>query len=206
MTVDVTDECSSIDSVIINLSVIGRLSAQPMYDDGTNGDVVSGDGIYSWMTTVAAVTDEGRYDLSVTATDVAGNVRSDVPILLYVDNTPPVVSNPNAEPSTVPHDGDYTSLLTVNATDEPFGAEGIESVTINLSEIGGSEIQPMYDDGTYGDEQSGDGVYSYKVTITSGTENDTYQLPVTVVDIAEQTATDVVELTVDIGPPTAEIA
>jgi len=207
LTVDVADTCGGINNVIINLSYIGGDSEKPMYDDGTNGDVVSGDGVYSCTTTVAATASERRYEFPVTLTDVAGNVKSDVFIQLYVDNTPPDVSNPSANPSTVPCDGNYTSLLTVKVIDEPFGAEYMGSVTIDLTELDGSEIQPMYDDGANGDEQSGDGVYSCILTIAcSGVENGTYQLSVTATDIAGNLANGTVELIVNCSQIIAEIA
>jgi hypothetical protein len=61
------------------------------------------------------------------------------------DTEPPVVTNPNANPAVIPEDTDNEprwgelANLSVVVTDE----SGIASVTINLSSIGGSAVQPM---------------------------------------------------------------
>ena len=61
------------------------------------------------------------------------------------DTTPPLVTNPNATPSLIPDDTDNnpswgeTAQLNVTVTDD----SEILSVTINLSQIGGSPVQPM---------------------------------------------------------------
>ena len=46
------DNNSDISSVTINLEPFGGSSAQTMYDNGSNGDAVSGDGIYSYAYTI----------------------------------------------------------------------------------------------------------------------------------------------------------
>ena len=59
--------------------------------------------------------------------------------------TPPMVTNPSAYPPSIPEDTDFnpgwgeTSQLNVTVTDDC----GVESVTINLSSIGGLPDQPM---------------------------------------------------------------
>ncbi len=61
------------------------------------------------------------------------------------DTSPPIVTNPNATLYLIPDDTDNdprwgeTSQLNVTITDD----SGILSVTINLSQIGGSSVQPM---------------------------------------------------------------
>ena len=45
--------------VIANLSAIGGSSAQPLYDDGSHGDALAGDNIFSYSATVAAGTVAG---------------------------------------------------------------------------------------------------------------------------------------------------
>ncbi len=186
LTVLASDTGSGIDAVKINLNSIGGLSQQAMLDNAT-------DGIYSFLTSVASGTAEGIHELPATATDLAGNASSSVSIQLYVDNTPPSLTEPKATPPVVP--GKRTSLLTVKATDAPFGELGL-SVTINLSAIGGSENQPMCDDGTNGDETAGDNVYSYETSVTCG-ENNTHSLSITAADMAGHQATANVQLTVD---------
>ncbi len=59
----------TISSVTINLTPIGGSATQTMYDDGTNGDAVAGDNIYSYRTTVPETVDTGLKKLTVTGTD-----------------------------------------------------------------------------------------------------------------------------------------
>jgi DNA/RNA endonuclease G (NUC1) len=78
----------------------------------------------------------------------------------------------NGNPTTAPPGG--STLLTVTvipATTPP--SSGI-SVTGNLSAIGGSPIQPFYDNGTNGDVTAGDNVFSFAATIPPGTSGGSY--------------------------------
>lgn len=68
-TADVTDNDNNVTSVVIDLSSLGGLYNQTMYDDGSHGDVTAGDGTYSVQYTVPAGVDEGPRYLQVTATD-----------------------------------------------------------------------------------------------------------------------------------------
>jgi len=66
-------------------------------------------------------------------------------VTTVIDLTPPAVTNTSAEPKIIPKDTDgvplwgETSNLSVVVTD----GSNISSVTINLSAIGGSTVQPM---------------------------------------------------------------
>lgn len=61
-------------AVAVNLSSIGGSSTQTMVDNGTNGDVTSGDSIYSYLATVSLGTSSGGKTLNVSVTD--GESRS----------------------------------------------------------------------------------------------------------------------------------
>jgi len=76
-------------------------------------------------------------------------------------NHPPVISSAMADPSDVPDDGSVQPLLTCSATDQDGNLQG---VTADLTPIGGSSTQKMYDDGTNGDKRSADGTYSYTIS------------------------------------------
>jgi hypothetical protein len=53
-------------AVTADLSSIGGSSNQPLFDDGTNGDAVAGDNIFSFTVTVQ---DPGQYTIPLTVTD-----------------------------------------------------------------------------------------------------------------------------------------
>jgi hypothetical protein len=87
------------------------------------------------------------YMIRATMGDKHGRTGQDE-INVKIDNTPPVVTNGNATPLIIPDDTDNEPLwgenvtLTVTVSDHSSVA-----VTINLSTIGGSAIQPMMNAG-----------------------------------------------------------
>jgi predicted extracellular nuclease len=56
-------------AVTADLTPIGASPSQPFFDDGMNGDVVAGDNIFSFATTVAPSTSSGAKNLTATITD-----------------------------------------------------------------------------------------------------------------------------------------
>jgi uncharacterized protein len=64
---------ASIDlAVTADLTSIGGANPQPLYDDGTNGDVAAGDNTFSLATTVALDTSAGSQTIPATITDGQG--------------------------------------------------------------------------------------------------------------------------------------
>jgi hypothetical protein len=99
----------------------------------------------------------------------------------------PKVIDAKAEPDTVDEGVATLVLLTAFVLDHD---DNVSSVTIDLTEIGGSASQTMYDDGvTGGDLVAGDGIYSYNptVTLTPGPKT----LPVTASDPAEDGSNEI---------------
>jgi endonuclease/exonuclease/phosphatase family metal-dependent hydrolase len=78
-----------------------------------------------------------------------------------------------------------SSLLTVAVAN----AGTVSSVTANLSALGGSSTQPLYDDGTHGDATSGDGTYSFTVSTSSSLATGPYTVTPTVTSGTSVTAT-----------------
>ena len=94
--------------------------------------------------------------------------------------------NATANPSTVGL-GSVT-LLTASVTPGPTST-GI-AVTVDLSGLGGSATQPLYDDGTHGDTTSGDNVFNYSATIGgTATGNVTLNFKATDAQLESATAT-----------------
>ncbi len=96
----------------------------------------------------------------------------------------PRIHQISAEPSTVLNDGLETTTLQVNVTNTDIGAGvTIESVTVNLSLIGGSSLQELYDDGNFelGDEVMGDGIYSVITPVNTTTVPGAKKLTVTAI-------------------------
>ena len=107
----------------------------------------------------SVVFDPASKDIRLFGTDQVGvDFISTLPTL--------TVADVSVVPSQAPDDGETTVVFTADVT-----AEGgtVNSATLDLSAIGGSSKQPMYDDGTNGDESAGDGRYSFETTVAAGT-------------------------------------
>lgn len=84
---------------------------------------------------------------------------------------PPVVTNPSANPSSIPADGNTVSRLNVTVTDDM----AVDTVTVDLTQIGGMVCTTM--------THVGDNVYSMQTTAAAGTVPDVYSLPVNATDV-----------------------
>jgi hypothetical protein len=98
--------CSgTIAGVAINLAPVGGPSAQAMYDDGTNGDVTPGDGIYSYLYTIPspATAPLGTYYLTITATDSLSRAGTGLAPLVVAPMPPAndLCGNAETMPATV---------------------------------------------------------------------------------------------------------
>ncbi len=76
--VDHPSGLDSIARVAMDLESIGGKPEQDMFDDGTNGDDVAGDGVYAYQTTVAAETPPGPKGVFVGVVDTAGMFNYEV--------------------------------------------------------------------------------------------------------------------------------
>ncbi|MCI0497464.1 MAG: carboxypeptidase regulatory-like domain-containing protein, partial [Thermoplasmata archaeon] len=76
-SVDDPDGLEDIDLVTADLSALGGLATQRLYDTGTHGDLSADDGVFSYESTVAIGTPEGSYTVEVTAMDDAGETAID---------------------------------------------------------------------------------------------------------------------------------
>jgi hypothetical protein len=83
----------------------------------------------------------------------------------------PVVTDPSANPGSIPADGTTTSQLNVTVTDNV----GVASVIVNLSALGGSATQMMTN-------IPGTDIYRATTTAAVGTDPDTYLLNVNATD------------------------
>jgi len=137
-----------LESAIDNSSGITRIGAFQTSFPGLNGDVKLAD------VTLKAVGSAGESStLNITINELKDAGPDEIPIPASTHNgtfviaevTPPLVTNPTANPPSIPEDTDSelrwgeTSQLNVTVTDDC----GVASVSINLSSLGGSPDQPM---------------------------------------------------------------
>ncbi len=121
--------------------------------------------------------DDPNVDWSVTEQNVDLHYYS-VDYEIQGDFPPaPLLSNPIA----VPEDVDAGDLVTFSVDVDDNGG-GIGAVLIDLSPIGGSRYQFMYDDGTNGDETALDRRYHYRHLVDPGIASGKYDLTVSARD------------------------
>ncbi len=107
-------------------------------------------------------TDNNNADFGVVTNSVPRNSATAASPCAGID--PSVLSaGISASPSTVAVPGD--TLLTVTVVPATSPASTGITVTGNLTAIGGVSGQPLYDDGTHGDETAGDNIFSLITTI-----------------------------------------
>jgi len=106
--------------------------------------------------------------------------------------TNPIVAGVNA--SGVLGQG---ALLRANVTPGQNPTSTGIAVTADLSTVGGSSTQALFDDGTNGDVTPGDGTFSYLYTIPGATPLGSYPIALTATDAETRTGTGSLTLSVD---------
>ncbi len=161
-----------------DFSQFGGPAAVTMVDNGTGLDTLAGDGIYTAYYTIAADSvDADNLNVSVTATDDAGNQTTTADSAnLSADINAPTVTDGNIAVTLVSDGrtidvgdiGDELLITWDNSAAGDNNADTIDKVTVDLSSIGGPSSYCLNDSGYHGDEVSGDGIYSAIYKIQAG--------------------------------------
>ena len=93
-------------------------------------------------------------------------------------------------------DSKFLNSFTVEIDDEN-GLIDIITVKIDLTAIGGSKNQRMYDDGSHGDLVSQDGIYSYEIIISAEMSEGKKELTIIVLDYSNCEVSDTITLEVE---------
>ena len=88
-------------------------------------------------------------------------------------------------------------LFTARATDDT----GIASLLLDLSAIGGSPTQTMYDDGSNGDTGVGDHNYAFRYTLPAACPTGNFLIPITATDLDGEPVSTLISLNVDANNP-----
>ena len=108
------------------------------------------------------------------------------PIIVTIQNEPPIVDAPGL---TIKKNSGTDQLLSLSV----FDPDGISTVKVELgvfTELGGSELTTMYDDGSQGgDLIAGDGFYSAVLSIRDATPIGTFELIIYTTDVYGATST-----------------
>lgn len=199
LTVTVTPGTNPVSSgvvVMADLTAIGGSAAEALVDNGTNGDVTGGDGVFSFLASVPGGTSVGSKSLPVSVTDAQSRTAS-ANISLQVTLGAGPAATASAAPSSVL--AGAGTLLTVTVTPGVSPASTGLTVAGDLTAIGGTATASFFDDGTNGDVTTGDDVFSLQTTVTAGTSQGGKTLPISVSDGQARTASASIALTV-LGP------
>ncbi len=185
-------------AVTADLSAIGGSATQPFFDDGTNGDAVAGDNVFSFQATVSGATSTGAKSIATTITDAQSRTGS-ASISLTV--TPPAsLSGVGAANPAAVQAGTIT-LLTVTVTPASSPASTGIAVNADLSSVGGNVAQAFFDDATNGDQVAGDNVFSFSATIPPDAAAGARTLPFTITDGQGRSASGGIGLAVNGSTP-----
>lgn len=98
-------------TVVGNFANVGGPAAQTLFDDGTNGDAVSGDGIYSYRAAVASGASGGIFPVTVIVSDAESRtVNLSVHLTVnapYPGEDPLVLGNPSYATPDVTSENNY---------------------------------------------------------------------------------------------------
>jgi DNA/RNA endonuclease G (NUC1) len=184
-----TTPASSGLGVRADLSSIGGSTTQQFYDDGTNGDAVAGNNIFSFLAIVGGGTTGGGKNLSATITDAQGRTGSTVISVSILAPTSPSGAGSANPISVLPG---ASSTLTVNVTPGTSPASTGLAVTANLSSIGGSAAQAFTGSGN---------TFTFSATVAHDVVAGEKSLPVTITDAQGRSGSTSISLTVQ-QPPT----
>jgi hypothetical protein len=146
-----------------------------MVDDGTNGDVVAGDNLFSYAVTVTNVATTSE-TMTLVGADVLGNASAAISATVNLDNSAPGhVSTISGDADTIYKNGDVVTIIT------NWGSAG-HTVTADFSTVDNNY--------TVGSEQvadNGDGTYTivYAISFENSTADaSALAVPITVFDAA----------------------
>jgi len=135
-----------------------------------------------WIDTDASGADDGLAIDDVTLTPHGGTVPTSLSGV------------GSASPSTVTAGDPVLLMVTVTPATDPVST-GITVLT-DTSAIGGSAIQPFFDDGTNGDQTAGDRIFSFATTVAAGTAGGPKSLSFGLSDAEGRTASGAIAMTI----------
>src|SRR5207244_1184238 len=130
-------------------------------------------------TVVGAATSSGGKTINVALADAQARAGATTISLTVLGATNPSGSGTATPASVAPT---QTSLLAVAVTPGQNPTSTGITVTADLTSIGGSGSQTLFDNGTNGYQVNGDGTYSFTATVANATPLGLKSLPVTIQD------------------------
>ncbi len=143
----------------------------------------------------------GTDTLTVIVSDPSGaSDQRDLTITIMEDttNSPPSILLLDLEPGEVTSNNTGSDVILTATIDDPDGYNDIDLVIADLSGLGGSDGERMFDDGSYPDNTSNDGVFSLLVPLPQIPLNGIYSIEVSVYDSGGESTMDTIDIVIDI--------
>jgi len=183
-----TNPASTGVTVTANLIDFGGTATQAFTDNGG--------GSFSFDAVVQNSATPGLHVIPVSISDAQGRTAS-ASIAFNVPAPGALSGSGISVPGSVGLAGSVTLLVSVNPGTDPTST-GI-TVTVDLSSIGGSASQTFYDDGSNGDQTTGDHIFTFVTTIPSTTSLGTKLLSATITDAQARSGSATIQLDVVAG-------
>ncbi len=131
----------------------------------------------------------GQYNIKVTGTNIPDGPQPFALVISGAINAEPLITSATANPSTIEANGTDNAIFNITVTDP----DGIASVTMNLTAIGGQAAQPLINNS---------GIWQYT---TNTTILGTFNLSVNATDNVgySNTSMNITLTTIDTPPPTS---
>jgi len=140
-------------------SVDGLVADRAMYDDGTHGDSLAADGVYTGQYKVKKGDNVTDALVSVKLADEAGNASEYTAFeAVSVDTTPPEITSFTHDATDILSEDD---MLTVTLVGDPGNTAAFDILNFQTD-------LPLYDDGTRFDETPDDGIYVGTYVVKEG--------------------------------------
>lgn len=169
----------------------GTATIDLSYVGGPSAYVMNYDAVLSRYYLVHDVTEapmeSPSYVFRATVRDKAGNTMNSLSGTFDVDARPPIIDSVNITHTNLgglPNVVNIGDKVTIVA-EVPLSAIDGGIPTVDLTKLGGSSNQRLYDDGAHGDGLANDGIFGYIHTVTAGnTDGENVTLVVQVTDNA----------------------
>lgn len=191
---------NDVESVDYGIRKVGNgdaiIASGGLVDDGQNGDVLVGDGVFTTQILGAiAQGDTGAFEIEFSASDKSGaNSQSVTTIMLIragIGESAPVILEVIASP-TAPVDSSAFLYRIAAAVSDGDGLSDIDSVFVEFfppSNPTPTITKHLYDDGTNGDGIAGDGVFTNSFDSSIFKNLGSYFFRVQAIDKAGNTST-----------------
>ncbi len=190
-TVPGTGTPNTVTSVSLNASSVG-LGTLAMFDNGTGGDVVANDGIYTRDLSFPVNTTPGTISLPFTVTDAQN--RTSAGDIFFA------VVGPSGAISPSPAIAGQSATVTVTLAPGTFGPADIASVVV--SSPGVISATQLSDSGLFPDLTQNDGLWTGTVNIDAAASGGPALVDITATDVSSRVGAGSFNASI-VGPPVA---